>query len=35
MLGLAGSDLIGILTFAALGYSLYHYSRKPLVGPKQ
>jgi len=34
MLGLAGSDLIGILTFAALGYSLYYYSRKPLVGPK-
>jgi putative OPT family oligopeptide transporter len=34
MLGLAGSDLVGILAFAALGYSLYYYSRKPLVGPK-
>jgi hypothetical protein len=33
-LGLAGSDLVGILAFAALGYSLYYYSRKPLVGPK-
>ncbi len=34
MLGLAGSDLVGILAFAGLGYSLYYYSRKPLVGPK-
>ncbi len=30
-LGLAGSDLAGILAFAALGYSLYHFARKPLA----
>jgi hypothetical protein len=30
-LGLAGSDLVGMIAFAALGYSLYHYARKPLA----
>jgi putative OPT family oligopeptide transporter len=30
-LGLAGSDIVGMLGFAALGYSLYHYARKPLA----
>jgi len=34
MLGLAGSDLIGVLAFAALGYSLYHFARKPLEAGK-
>lgn len=30
-LGLASSDLAGILAFAVLGYSLYHFARKPLA----
>jgi hypothetical protein len=30
-LGLAGSDIVGVLGFAALGYSLYYYARKPLA----
>jgi hypothetical protein len=29
-LGFEGSDLLGLLAFAALGFSLYHYARKPL-----
>jgi uncharacterized oligopeptide transporter (OPT) family protein len=31
MLGVAGSDFIGAIVFAALGYSLYHFARKPLA----
>jgi uncharacterized oligopeptide transporter (OPT) family protein len=30
-LGVAGSDIVGILAFGALAYSLYYYSRKPLA----
>lgn len=29
-LGLAGSDLFGLLVFFGLAYSLYHFARKPL-----
>ncbi len=30
MLGVSGSDLLGMVTFTVLGYSLYHFARKPL-----
>ncbi len=31
MLGLAGSDVVGLLAFGVLAYSLYHFARKPLA----
>jgi hypothetical protein len=31
MLGLAEYDLVGLLVFGALAYSLYHFARKPLA----
>jgi uncharacterized oligopeptide transporter (OPT) family protein len=32
--GLAGSDLVGLMAFALLGYSLFHFARKPLGDAK-
>ncbi len=33
-IGLEQSAALGVLAFAALGYSLYHFARKPLEGAK-
>ena len=33
--GIEGSSIIGILVFAALAFSLYHFARKPLEGEKR
>jgi putative OPT family oligopeptide transporter len=33
-IGIEGYDLVGLLGFAALGFSLYHFARKPLESAK-
>jgi hypothetical protein len=34
-LGVAGSSVLGMLTFAALAFSLYYFARKPLEGGRK